>query len=408
MSNALSVGFVCPECDRIFARRNALGSHMRVHAPREIQSTLVCPECGRECSGQRGLTIHLRLKHDPETNRKVSENSRMMWSDKEFHDRTVEKIAKTNRSDEGRRRISEGTSRGLSRPEVRERLSDSSKANWEDPGYREKMEPCMDRLHHDPEILARRSSSMSERWADPEYKDRVSKAISEGSDNPRTRALKSRNSKAVWEGERGERRRAIQSSPETRDNMSRGVHNYWDNLSDEEYESRRQQLTEQARRSNSRPEVRAKISASMHAYYESLSPEEMEALEASRTPDHFKHGFIENQLGELVYWGSSYERRFCECMLDDPDVVVFRRGGVGIKCHTAQHTYIPDFRVWRTNGTVDLIEIKSNHWIETDPMVPHEIAAAKRYCSENGMTYRLLAEKELDEYENYVKEAANG
>lgn len=381
---------------------------MRVHRDNAPQPLIECSVCGRMCRGQRGLTSHLRLKHDPETNRKVSENSKRMWSDKEFHDRTVERIAKTNRSDEGRRRISEGTSRGLSRPAVRKRLSDSSKANWRDTEYRAKMEPYMDRLHHDPEILARRSSSMSERWADPEYKGRVSKAISEGSDNPRTRALKSRNSKAVWEGERGERRRAIQSSPETRANMSRSANNYWDNLSDEEYESRRQQLTEQARRSNSRPEVRAKISASMHAYYESLSPEEMEALEASRTPDHYRRGFIENQLGELVYWGSSYERRFCECMLDDPDVVVFRRGGVGIKCHTAQHTYIPDFRVWRTNGTVDLIEIKSNHWIETDPMVPHEIAAAKRYCRENGMTYRLLAEKELDEYENYVREAANG
>ena len=384
---------------------------MRVHAAKESRPVLVCPECGRECNGGRGLKSHMTLKHDPETNRKVSENSKRMWSDKEFHDRTVERITETNRSDEGRRRISEGTSRGLNRPEVRRRLSESSKANWRDTEYRAKMEPYMDRLHQDPEILAKRSSSMSERWADPEYKDRVSKAISEGSDNPRTRALKSRNSKAVWEGERGERRRAIQSSEQARGNMSRGVQSYWDNVSDERHEEFRRMRSRVSKETNSRPEVRAKISDSMHRFYESLTPEQIRERELS-TPQsiysRYKRGHIENRHGIPVFWIGSYELRFCELMLQDPDVVDFNRAGFGVRCEGVRHMYIPDFMVWRTNGTIDVVEIKSSYGARTDPMVPYEMEAGKSYCEAHGMTYRFLTESELDRYESTIKEIANG
>lgn len=325
MSNTSSVGFVCPEYDRTFSRRDALGSHMRVHAPIESQPTLVYQECGRRCRGQRGLTSHPRLRRDPETNRKVSENSRMMWSDKELHDRTVERIAKTNRSDEGRRRISEGTSRRLGGPETRRRLSESSKANWE--------------------------------------------------------------------VERGERRMAIQSSPEARANMSKGAKNHWSNIYDErrvEFSAKRSIICKET---NSRSEVRRKISESLLRYSASLTPDQIAEREKRGSPSNLRHGFIENQLGESVYWWLSYERRFCECMLEDPGVVVFRRACFAVHCGTAPHIYIPDFRVWRTNGTVDLVEVRSVHWIETDPMVPHEISAANRYCRENGMTLQASGRK---------------
>lgn len=307
---------VCPVCGRSFPRRCALGSHIRVHRDNAPQPLIECSMCGRMCRGQRGLKAHMKNKHDPDVNRRISQRSRDMWSDSELHDRTLKKIIEKNRSEEGCRRISEGTVMGLSNPDVRRRLSRASKAMWRDPDYREKMADSMDRLHHDPEIRRICNEKMRGHWSDPEYRERLSERISQGI------------------------RRKMDVASD--DDLSRWL-----------------------------------------------------------GPHHGDQSDVINKSGSVVHCQSSYERWYCELMLIDDRVIDFDRSGLWLDIIGIGRRYNPDFIVRFDDGHTELVEIKSSFSIR-DPLVPFKTEAAIAWCEENDVTFRILKEDQLSEYESLL------
>lgn len=398
------MSFECDICHKEFMKRNALGAHTKFkHTKKTDAATVKCPECGRECKGTLGLNRHMRLKHDPKTNAVISENSRRMWADKETHDRIVSGIRKAYESDDVRRKVSEATSIALSNPETRAKLSEASKGMWERPEYREKMRPYMDRIQHDPEMRERHSEAMREHWADQEYRERVVKSMTEAANTPERRESRSRASKEVW---RKGGRRELQSSPEMREKISNGIRDFWNGVDDDYRSSFSEMRSRVSKETNARPDVKFKLSEAMHRRYEAMTDDEFEKyINSTKTS---KHSFVKNRSGNDVYCASSYESRLCNLMLSDPDVADFDRAGFSVMCDEVPHRYIPDFRVTRRDGTVDIVETKSTYFRDSDPMVPFEIAACTKYCEENGMRYVFMTEHELDEYELSLKGEMNG
>lgn len=107
-----------------------------------------------------------------------------------------------------------------------------------------------------------------------------------------------------------------------------------------------------------------------------------------------------NKSGKKIHCDSSYEDRFCKCLLSDSLVEDFDRGE-RIRLIGQDHWYYPDFLVTLTDGRKELVEIKGSFTIK-DPSVPFKIEAALAWCEENDARFSLVMEDELEQYERLV------
>lgn len=108
-----------------------------------------------------------------------------------------------------------------------------------------------------------------------------------------------------------------------------------------------------------------------------------------------------NKSGKKIHCDSSYEDRFCKCLLSDSLIEDFDRGE-RIRLIGQDHWYYPDFLVNLTDGRKELVEIKGSFTIK-DPSVPFKVEAALAWCEENGVRFWLVMEDELDQYERLVE-----
>jgi hypothetical protein len=107
-----------------------------------------------------------------------------------------------------------------------------------------------------------------------------------------------------------------------------------------------------------------------------------------------------HKVWQTIHTDSSYEQTFCELMLKDDSIQDFDRPNFTI-CLPTGHRYFPDFIVTFKDGHKDLVEIKSAYTFAFAD-VPIKVQAAKEYCKEHNMTFKLFKEQEIDNYRNTI------
>lgn len=263
------------------------------------------------------------------------------------------------------RKISQNTKKALNTPEVREKLSELSKRNWQNEDYRKRLSESISKRNNDPEYKARYAKNIKRSWEDPEKKavrcQHIHEALSTPEANKKLRELAKeqyrlhKDNYKLHTPECFAKKRAIARSPEHRALMSEIVKERWANLSDEE----------------------------RIAMIEKWNGIRGKAITKS---------------GKTIPTDSTYEQTFCELMLKDDSIQDFDRPNFTIQLPTG-HRYFPDFLVTFKDGHKDLVEIKSAYTV-TFANVQIKVQAAKEYCKEHDMTFKLFKEQEIDNYRN--------
>lgn len=107
---------------------------------------------------------------------------------------------------------------------------------------------------------------------------------------------------------------------------------------------------------------------------------------------------IRNKKGSSVKCDSDMEYEYCKLLMADDDVVDFDRFVGVIHLIGMDRIYIPDFVVNRRSGVRELIEVKSS-WTAKFPTFPFKVEAAIAWCEEHSMTYKIVRESDMCEYE---------
>lgn len=104
-----------------------------------------------------------------------------------------------------------------------------------------------------------------------------------------------------------------------------------------------------------------------------------------------------SKTGKIIKCASSYEAWFCRLLNEDDNVKDYDRFRHFIY-YNGHHRYVPDFIVEDKDGNKHIIEIKSTY-TKTLPGVDAKAEAGMQYAMEHNMTYYMLTELELSEYE---------
>lgn len=96
---------------------------------------------------------------------------------------------------------------------------------------------------------------------------------------------------------------------------------------------------------------------------------------------------------------SSWEEKYMNYLDNNPEVVTWSYEKLIIEYVSNKATnkvrkYYPDFFIEMSNGDKVIVEIKQKRKLET-LIVKKKAAAARQWCSDHGMTYKILTEIEL-------------
>lgn len=103
--------------------------------------------------------------------------------------------------------------------------------------------------------------------------------------------------------------------------------------------------------------------------------------------------------GQVCKYRSGWEAAYMAHLDDNADVKswgyeCFHIEYLSNKSTGKMRKYIPDFRIERTDGSVELVEIKPSKKL-CKPTVQKKIRAAQDWCSINGVVFRIITEIEL-------------
>ena len=95
----------------------------------------------------------------------------------------------------------------------------------------------------------------------------------------------------------------------------------------------------------------------------------------------------------MEFYDSSWELEYMKELEDDDSVNKWTKNhGIRISYFTDENkfrTYNPDFLVEKTDGTIELVEMKGEHLLK-NPNTIKKREFAKKWCEARGMTYRTL------------------
>jgi hypothetical protein len=114
-----------------------------------------------------------------------------------------------------------------------------------------------------------------------------------------------------------------------------------------------------------------------------------------QTNGHNLRYTITNKAGHLVQCESHQERKLALLLDRDNQVTDYRSQPETLHWYDAQgkdHTYVPDFQVWRADGTIELHEVTLTRRLETG--APRQ-AAAMAICATRGWQYVIHTENTL-------------
>lgn len=107
-----------------------------------------------------------------------------------------------------------------------------------------------------------------------------------------------------------------------------------------------------------------------------------------------KHGcYISTKTMKEMKYKSSYEESYMMYLDKTPEVVTYDYEPFIIKYNECRR-YIPDFLVEYQNGTMELVEIKGMHLLYKQS-TKDKILAGKQYSEDNGLSYRVLTNKDI-------------
>ncbi len=96
----------------------------------------------------------------------------------------------------------------------------------------------------------------------------------------------------------------------------------------------------------------------------------------------------------LEYYDSSWEEEYMKELENDDSVSKWTKNhGLRIKYFTTDNkfkTYVPDFLVEKTDGQIELVEMKGTHLLK-NPNTLKKIEFAKKWCTTRGITYRIIS-----------------
>lgn len=101
-------------------------------------------------------------------------------------------------------------------------------------------------------------------------------------------------------------------------------------------------------------------------------------------------GVTTNKRGQLVQFESEQERKLVLLLERDPTVVDFRSQPERLSFCDAtgrQHSYTPDFKVWRTDGAIELHEVTLAARLAERTTLQQRAAAAQAICAARGWRY---------------------
>ena len=96
----------------------------------------------------------------------------------------------------------------------------------------------------------------------------------------------------------------------------------------------------------------------------------------------------------LEYYDSSWEQEYMKELEGDDSVSKWTKNhGLRIKYFNADNkfkTYVPDFLVEKTDGSIELVEMKGTHLLK-NPDTMKKIEFAKKWCEARKMKYRIIS-----------------
>jgi len=96
----------------------------------------------------------------------------------------------------------------------------------------------------------------------------------------------------------------------------------------------------------------------------------------------------------LEYYDSSWELEYMKELEKNDDIVKWTKNhGIRIPYFDEDgkyRTYAPDFLVQRTDGTVELHEMKGGHLLQ-NPITKRKMDAAREWCKTRKMNLRLVS-----------------
>lgn len=115
---------------------------------------------------------------------------------------------------------------------------------------------------------------------------------------------------------------------------------------------------------------------------------------------HYHRGeYTSTKTGQLCKFRSGWEEKYMAHLDADPQVVLWTYEQTVIEYLSNIRTkkirrYYPDFYVKYQDGREEILEVKPKRKLE-QTTVKKKAEAARQWCSDHGMTYRILTEIEL-------------
>lgn len=96
----------------------------------------------------------------------------------------------------------------------------------------------------------------------------------------------------------------------------------------------------------------------------------------------------------LEYYDSSWELEYMKELENDKTTAKWTKNhGIRIPYFTEDNkfkTYNPDFLVEKTDGTIEIVEMKGRHLLKS-PNTKRKAEYAKKWCEARGIQYRLIS-----------------
>lgn len=115
---------------------------------------------------------------------------------------------------------------------------------------------------------------------------------------------------------------------------------------------------------------------------------------------HYQRGeYTSLKTGQVCKYRSGWEEKYMTYLDSDPQVVLWTYEQTVIEYLSNIRTkkirrYYPDFYVKYQDGREEILEVKPKRKLE-QTAVKKKAEAARLWCSDRGMTYRILTEIEL-------------
>jgi len=110
-----------------------------------------------------------------------------------------------------------------------------------------------------------------------------------------------------------------------------------------------------------------------------------------------EHGNLENpkkSAYSIEFYDSSWEKEHMEKLEKDLDIKRWTKNhGIQIPYFDDDgkfHTFKPDFLVERTDGIIEIHEIKGTHLLK-NPITKKKFDAADKYCKARKMNFRIIS-----------------